>query len=193
MKAGEGVRSGNATAFRTRREGRAIIRRSGFTIVELIVVVAILTLLAGIVIPVVSGEADPEDVKRAEAGMRRAAAALRACRADLGAWPEPAGGWPSGGRPVAIGDVVPLFRNAAAAPAWRGPYLRAPAPAGGPDDRLDPWGQPLLVVAVPGTGGSPETFLVLSTGPDGALDSKPRALLGRRAAGDDLMIPAGRP
>jgi general secretion pathway protein G len=121
--------------------GRA--RRSGFTLVELLVVLAILALLAGIVGPRVLGQLGGAKSKTAAVQIADLEKTLELFKLDVGRYP------------TAEEGLEALVKKPANATAWSGPYLKGGVPA-------DPWNHPYLYK--PGAGG---TFEILSLGADG--------------------------
>lgn len=124
--------------------------RRGFTLVELLVVIVVLGLLAGLIGPQLFGRVGEARTTTAKTQMALLATALDGYRLDNGGYPTTKQGlealWV---KPTA--PPVPL--------SWRGPYLRQPVP-------LDPWGRP-YVYHSPVTG--PEGFALRSLGKDGAV------------------------
>ncbi|MGZ8248338.1 type II secretion system major pseudopilin GspG [Methylomagnum sp.] len=125
---------------RTRRVQR------GFTLFELLVVLAIIGLLAGLVGPAVMrqfGEAKP---KAARAQIEELSSALDMYKLDVGRYPA--------------GDegIAALVEQPASAKYWNGPYLRKKKVP------LDPWNNPYHYVS-PGQHGK---FDLFSLGADGA-------------------------
>jgi general secretion pathway protein G len=118
----------------------------GFTLVELLVVLAILTLLAGLVGPRVLGQLGGAKTKTAAVQIADLEKALEIYKLDVGRFPTNDEG------------LDALNKRPATAPGWSGPYLKG---AGVP---ADPWGHPFRY-ANPGPGGSVE---ILSLGADGA-------------------------
>ncbi|MEK7668872.1 MAG: type II secretion system major pseudopilin GspG [Gemmatimonadota bacterium] len=123
--------------------------RQGFTLIELLVVIVVISLLAGLVGPLVFRNVGDAKVSAAKAQIELCALALDQYRLDNDYYPSTAQGlealWtrPSG---------EPAPRN------WRGPYLRKPIP-------LDPWGHPYVYVS-PGVR-NPNGFDLISYGRDG--------------------------
>lgn len=119
--------------------------RAGFTLLELLVVVAILGLLAAFVGPRYFGQLGKSETGVAAAQVRSFADALDAYRVDMGRYPTTQEGL------AALVDRPTDTR-------WRGPYLRKAVPT-------DPWGRP-YVYRSPGQGGV--DYDLLSLGKDGA-------------------------
>jgi general secretion pathway protein G len=118
---------------------------SGFTLLELLVVVAIIGLLAAFVGPRVFGHLGKSEVTTARAQIEALSRALEAYRLDTGHFPEQAQG------------LTVLTSNVGNESRWNGPYLQKAVP-------LDPWGHPYQY-KVPGAKGE---FEILSLGRDGA-------------------------
>jgi general secretion pathway protein G len=118
----------------------------GFTLLELLVVLAILGLLAAIVGPQVIKYLGSSKSETARIQVKNIAASLQLFRLDAGRYPNTQEGLSS------------LVRQPAGIPAWNGPYL--------PDASAitDPWGRPYQFEA-PGKHGEVDVF---SLGSDGA-------------------------
>jgi general secretion pathway protein G len=119
-------------------------RNAGFTLLELLVVVVIIGLLAGLVAPRYFGQVGKSEVNVAKAQLDALEKALDQYRLDTGHYPS-----------AELG-LDALINRPANEPKWNGPYLRKSVP-------LDPWGKPYLY-RVPGQKGD---FDVLSYGKDG--------------------------
>src|SRR4029450_6909189 len=103
-------------------------RRSGFTLLELIVVIIVLGLLAGIVAPQIINRLSEAKSTTAKTQIELLSVALDGYRLDNGSYPTTDQG------------VAALRERPTRAPIaanWRGPYLRKPVP-------VDPWGRPYL-------------------------------------------------
>ena len=125
---------------------RALRDHRGFTLVELLVVIIILGLLAGLVGPRLFGRVGQSRHATARAQIELLGAALDQYRLDVGAYPATAAG------------LNALVQNPNA-PNWNGPYLKKSAvPA-------DPWGRPYQYKCCPGDHGD---YDVWSMGADGA-------------------------
>ncbi len=129
---------------RTNQQPRASSTKVGFTLLELLVVVAIIGLLAGYVGPRYFGQLGKAEVKAARAQMDAISKALDAYRLDVGRYPSSALGLEA--LMVQPGGVV----------KWGGPYLKKGVP-------LDPWDQAYRYKS-PGEHGE---FDLISLGRDG--------------------------
>lgn len=119
--------------------------RNGFTLLELLVVLAILGLLAAIVGPQVIRYLGSSKTQTAQVQVKNIAASLQLFRLDAGRYPTTAEG------------LNALVKAPASVPIWNGPYL--------PDSSAitDPWGKPYLL-RVPGQHGEIDVY---SFGSDG--------------------------
>lgn len=114
------------------RRGRATIRRrvraTGFTLIEVMVVVVVIALLAGLVAPNIFRNLGVARESTAESQAAMLAAALDAYRLDNGRYPTEEQGL----------DALWTEPQLPPSPrSWAGPYLRRPPP-------LDPWDNPYL-------------------------------------------------
>lgn len=92
--------------------------RSGFTLIEILLVVVIIGILVGVAIPRLGGRVRQAEVARAKADIQNIGVALRLYELDNGEYPASLQGLTSN----------PGARN------WNGPYLDSGIPK-------DPWGQ----------------------------------------------------
>jgi general secretion pathway protein G len=118
----------------------------GFTLLELLVVVAIIGLLAAYVGPKYFGQIGKSEQALARAQIDSFHKALASYRLDVGSFPTTQEG------------LAALTTRPQSAPKWNGPYLAKPAP-------MDPWGKP-YVYRSPAAKGDYE---LLSYGKDGQL------------------------
>ena len=123
----------------------APIGAAGFTLLELLVVVAIIGLLVGFVAPRYFGQIGKSEVTAARAQIDALGKALDQYRLDTGHYPSTEQG------------LDALMQRPQNEPKWNGPYLRKSVPQ-------DPWGRPYQYRA-PGEKGD---FDLLSLGKDGA-------------------------
>jgi general secretion pathway protein G len=120
---------------------------AGFTLIEVLVVLVILGLLAGLVGPRLFGKVDESKVKTAETQIRMLKTTLQTFRLDVGRYPSTEEGLAALEKRPA-GDSVPT---------WDGPYLDEALP-------VDPWGNAFQYRAEP--SGTQE-FTLYSFGADG--------------------------
>jgi general secretion pathway protein G len=120
------------------------LRPSGFTLLELLVVMVIIGLLAGFVAPRFFAQIGKSETKAARAQLDALEKALDQYRLDLGRYPGTEQG------------LVALVERPAGLTRWSGPYLKKSVPQ-------DPWGHPYLYKS-PGDHGE---FDLLSLGKDG--------------------------
>jgi len=124
--------------------------RNGFTLIEILVVIAVISLLAALVAPNVFRNMGTAREGTARSQIEMLGAALDAYRLDNGRYPTTDQG------------LAALYTEPAIEPRpsnWRGPYLRKEVPR-------DPWGNPYVYTS-PGTVSSMGYDLV-SLGADGA-------------------------
>ena len=121
-----------------------IDRNSGFTLLELLVVMVIIGLLASYVGPKYFAQVGKSEVKTAKAQIYSLGQALDQYRLDVGHYPTTAQGL------IALNAKPPGESN------WSGPYLKKNVP-------LDPWGNPYQY-RQPGLHGD---FDLFSFGKDG--------------------------
>ena len=122
---------------------------SGFTLIEMLVVIVVIAILAGLVGPLVFRNVGDAKVSAAKAQLELFGLALDQYRLDNDYYPSTAQGlvalWTA-----PTGD--PAARN------WRGPYLKKPVPP-------DPWGHPFIYKS-PGDS-TPSGYDLLTYGRDG--------------------------
>jgi general secretion pathway protein G len=123
-------------------------RSAGFTLIEILVVLVILGMLAGLVGPRLFTKVDSSKVKTAETQVKMLKAALQTFRLDLGRYPHTDEG---------LGSLMKRT-SGPDAQLWAGPYLEEEVP-------LDPWGAPYQYSEEP--SGTQE-FTLYSFGADGA-------------------------
>lgn len=125
----------------------AVLRaQRGFSLIELLVVIIILGLIAGLVGPRLFGRVGQSKLATARAQIELLGAALDQYRLDIGAYPATAVGLPA------------LVQNPNLA-NWNGPYLKKNAVP------QDPWGKPYQYKCCPGEHGDYDLW---SLGADGA-------------------------
>jgi len=130
---------------RRRRVGREL----GFTLVELLVVLAILGLLAAIATPQVIKYLGRAKVETAKIEINNLSVGLDLFLLDVGRYPTEQEG------------LRALVEQPSGLATWRGPYIKR---AGVP---VDPWGQP-YVYRSPGQAGDYDLFMAGEEGAPGA-------------------------
>ncbi len=126
------------------------ISNEGFTLLEMLVVLVIIGMLAGLVGPRMFGKVDESKVKTAKTQVKMIRGSLETMRLDTNRFPTQAEG---------LDILYHRPSDAGMARFWKGPYLDEEVP-------LDPWGNKYQYT-VPGKDGLP--FALYSFGADGAL------------------------
>ena len=127
-----------------RRCPQSVKLQSGFTLLELLVVLVIIGLLVGYVAPRFFSQVDKSEVKVARAQIKALEDALDQYRLDVGHYPGTEQG------------LAALNTQPAGEMRWQGPYLRKAVPG-------DPWGHPYQYQS-PGSRGE---YDLSSLGKDG--------------------------
>lgn len=117
-------------------------RSRGFTLIELIVVIALLAVLAAVVAPNLLGKASDANRKSAEIQLEKISSSVELYRLETGRYPE------------SLEDLVVQPQGV---DRWKGPYVRKRS------QLKDPWGND-LVIRQPGENGK---FDLVSYGADG--------------------------
>ena len=129
---------------------RPVGTRAGFTLIEILVVIAVLAMLAALVAPNVFRHLGTAKDATARSQIELFGAGLDAYRLDNGRYPTT----DQGLQALQVEPAIqPVPSN------WRGPYLRKAIP-------LDPWGNPYIYLS-PGEV-NPRGYDLLSLGADGA-------------------------
>jgi general secretion pathway protein G len=122
--------------------------QGAFTLVELLLVLTILAILAGIVLPRMTGSTERARVTAAVTQISTRGTALGAYEVDNGNYPHGRDG------------LQALMVKPRDALNWHGPYMEKDIPA-------DPWGKP-YVYECPGHH-NPSGYDLYATGPDGTI------------------------
>ena len=113
----------------------------GFTLIELMMVIAIIMILSGAIVARVSVSKGKAKLAKARAEIEEIATACRAFYMDTDLWPKKTGQLTN--KPVADNgynddmDLKPFGAN-----TWKGPYLEVETPTSYPKD---PWGNPYAI------------------------------------------------
>jgi general secretion pathway protein G len=129
--------------------GRPPVGRAGFTLIEILVVIAVIAMLAALVAPNVFQHVGTAKDATARSQIELLGAALDAYRLDNGRYPTTE-------QSLDALQLQPTFQPLPM--NWRGPYLRKAVP-------LDPWGSPFIYLC-PGEM-NPRGYDLLSLGADG--------------------------
>ena len=124
---------------REMRDQRRHVTRSGFTLIEVLLVVAILGILAGIVAVNFGGKQKGAMIRATRASLAAVATAIDMYEVDMGQYPS---------------SLQSLIANPGAGDNWNGPYLRGDLPK-------DSWGTSIDYKQQGDTG-----YRVTSGGPD---------------------------
>jgi general secretion pathway protein G len=125
-----------------------IFSNKGFTLLEMLVVMLIIGLLAGLIGPRLFSRVDDSKIQTAEVQIKMIKGALETMRLDTGVFPTSEQG-------LAMLNKAPASERLKT--LWKGPYLDEAVP-------LDPWGT-AYQYSVPGQNGRP--FALYSFGADG--------------------------
>jgi general secretion pathway protein G len=131
-----------------KQSNAATARQKAFTLVELLLVLTILAILAGIVLPRMTGSTERARVTAAQTQISTLGTALGAYEVDNGFYPRGREG------------LEALMQKPRDANNWHGPYMEKDIP-------LDPWGHP-YVYECPGKR-NPSGYDLYATGPDGTV------------------------
>ena len=117
-------------------------RPSGFTLIELIVVIALVAVLAAVIAPNLLGKATEANRKSATIQLEKIANAVELYRLETGRYPE---------------ELSDLVRRPDGVQRWNGPYVRKLS------QLQDPWGNDLIIQRP----GENAPFDIISYGADG--------------------------
>jgi general secretion pathway protein G len=134
---------------RTKNQALFLSGRQGFTLLELVIVISILSLLAAIIAPRMMGRADDAKIADAKIQIRNLETALKLYNLDSGYYPDTEQGLEALIEKPATGKIPAKYRE--------GGYLeQRKIPS-------DPWGNPYIYIS-PGIHGD---FDIISYGSDG--------------------------
>ncbi|NLF38841.1 prepilin-type N-terminal cleavage/methylation domain-containing protein [bacterium] len=161
-------------------------RTAGFTLIELMVVITIIGLLAGLTIAVVGPIARRNQYSAARADIQRLETALNLYYNDCGAYP-PTPSEPGNNAEVIAaltGDLDhdklynPTSGDLKRGPNWGGPYFQIDKKVDSSGNFLDPWNMPYRYFnnerEDPTCKANPNSYLLYSCGIDRKADDDPR-------------------
>jgi prepilin-type N-terminal cleavage/methylation domain-containing protein len=181
-------------------------RNQGFSLIELVVVVSILVLLAGVLIPLVGNEMGKAMVGRATADMRTASDAFNRYYIHTGFWPTTVKTYTvATSSNLQFTKMDCLYTNVHARNNWNGPYFNGGSLSAGAwsvavnsggkwSGFTDPWGNPfyLYYFAKNDSMGPSGGIAIVSAGRNGVLDSTAASIGGNTPTGDDIVMPITR-
>jgi general secretion pathway protein G len=118
-------------------------RSAGFTLLEIVIVIALIGLILGVVASRIMGSQARAEYKLTETKLEALAGKVDQYEADVGALPD---------------SLEQLVTPPSNAPGWLGPYAKA-------EELKDPWRKE-ITLRVPGENGAP--YQIVSLGADGA-------------------------
>ncbi len=130
------------------KQSKLLRQQSGFTLLEMLVVLVIIGLLAGLVGPRLFGKVDASKQKTAQVQIKMLKGALQTMRLDIARFPTTEEG---------LDLLYAAPKNEKLKKRWKGPYLDEPVP-------VDPWDN-AYGYQFPGSEGL--QFLLYSLGSDG--------------------------
>lgn len=170
----------------------------GFTLIEVIVVAAIIAILAGILVPMIFSQIDESKIARATGDTKSIMSSVLAFRKDVGKWPisnAPNGcmenidmltgtgttptGFPAGwfnANPSTMSDHLVNSNACYPGPPWKGPYMAGVG--------ADPWGNSYIINA-DSFAISGNAVWVLSAGPNTSIETTPN---DQTLQGDDIGV-----
>lgn len=195
---------------------KTLRNNAGFTLVEVVVVIAVVALLAAIMTPLIAKNIDDAKIGRAENEAQVIAAAIGNFYKDVGRWPSMnasgaynrvttlvsgnsslagtainSNGWVSSTSGATVDFIENHLLNntpkgTGAYPATGRSSWRGPYLNAAP---LDPWGSPYMVnIAATNTSAAPLKALVISAGPNGVMDTVFATTRTTLAGGDDIAV-----
>ena len=182
--------------------------KKGFTLIEMVVVLAVIAILAAILTPTITRYIENARVRRAENDCRAIAGAIAKFNADVGEWPiwevgtvtgyddasyevlyspgdapfDSTKGWSADIDSLAaqLNNNSPGYLTTGRHRRWQGPYL--------PDLSEDPWGNQYQVnVASLAPGTTAQAIFVLSAGPNEYIETGyAQGIVTPVLSGDDI-------
>lgn len=180
---------------------RSLKSTRGFTLIELVVVVTILVMLAGVLVPIVSNELSKARVSRAQTDLKALGDSFSRYYAHTSVWPANATFNPASTSNEPVLSFPCLYANTFNLKGWAGPYLNtgmkngstwlvASSVAGsGIKGLCDPWGRNYRIYYYGRNGsmGPGGGIVLLCTGENGTVNTSTAQLCDGEAGGDDVV------
>ena len=183
---------------------QAQMKRAGFSLIEIVVAISIISILAAVMVPVVSGIMDDARVATVKSDLAVIKKAYLEYFTDTGRWPGNDGNyWDRNtfNDPLDSDNYL-LYSDTRNTNGWDGPYLEKGAlgadgtnmafcDSGNGVGLLDPWGYRYRVrgLAAGAQAGVPSGALVIySRGPDNQLDTSDANMAVGRGGDDDVVM-----
>ncbi len=176
-------------------------RNAGFTLIELVVTIAILTLLAGILVPAVGNYMEKGKNGKVTAELREMVNAITNYNVDTGAWPGATDITTLTTTNFTLTNIPCFYKNTFSKTGWNGPYLNkgvmvsgnmtvsvvgASGSAG--TGLLDPWGNPYYVYTFAnGYSGTSGGVVLLCRGANGAANTSVANVFAGTPSSDDIV------
>ena len=131
-------------------------RKQGFSLLEVLVVLTIGAILAGLILPVVQKARQRGLITKTRATIAAIETALSLYETDFGDYPSHSG---------AFGKMLRVLAEETGNPRWKGPYIRFKEKDLQDGELLDPWREPYQY-QYPQQVHTSTLFLLFSCGPD---------------------------
>lgn len=138
-------------SYNSKKHTKRLVKQSGFTLLEMLVVLVIIGLVASLVGPQLLGRVDSSRVTAADTQIRMLKGALDTLRLDVGRYPTTEEG---------LDLLMSQPSDERTRRKWQGPYLAESVP-------LDPWGSPYQYKPKNSTN-----VILFSFGADGKTDGE---------------------